>query len=437
MPAHENVQQPATRRPAIPVAVGVEAPASAASLRWLLAAPHRLFFLLGMLGLAAVSLWWLAQLSARALGAPLPLALPPSWLHGWTMANGFLPFFMFGFLFTAGPKWLHVEGPPARPLLVPALLAMAGLLLALGGAQVDASWVAAGALLMAAGWAALLLRFLLLYRASRFPDRVHARLVLVFFFIGAVAHLAFAYGVSEQSASWIHSAQMLSVWLFIAPVYVTVAHRLIPFFTASVVPLLDAWRPLWLLTAFIGVVVAHGLLPLGSVFAPGPAFGLLRLAVDVAGAALLFFVAWRWGVVQSLRNRLLAMLHLGFFWLGIALALYAWNQAALLAGVPQAGLGLAPLHALTMGFFGGVAFAMVTRVTAGHGGRNLLADDLTWWLFWTLQAAVLVRILVDAWPTQARWLTPLAVALWCLAFVPWALRNALIYLRPRADGRPG
>jgi uncharacterized protein involved in response to NO len=415
----------------------MEAPAGGASLRWLLVAPHRLFFFLGMCGLAAVSLWWLAQLSARALGAPLPLAVPPSWLHGWTMANGFLPFFMFGFLFTAGPKWLNVDGPAAKPLLLPGLLAIAGLLIALAGAQINVLLVATGALLMAAGWAALLLRFLTLYRASRMSDRVHARLVLIAFAVGDLAHLAFAYGVVDLSANWIHSAEMLSVWLFIAPVYVTVAHRLIPFFTASVLPKLDAWRPLWLLAAFIGIVVAHGLLPLGSVFAPGPAFGLLRLAVDVAGAALLFFVAWCWGVVQSLRNRLLAMLHLGFFWLGIALALYAWNQAVVLLGAPQAGLGLAPLHALTMGFFGGVAFAMVTRVTAGHGGRNLLADDLTWWLFWTLQAAVIVRILVDAWPAYGQWLTPLAIALWCAAFVPWAVRNLLIYLRPRADGRPG
>lgn len=436
-PKAEAAPRRAQEKPVIALTAQPGAPACGTSPRWLLAAPHRLFFLLGMLGLAACSLWWLAQLLARALGAPLLLALPPSWLHGWTMANGFLPFFMFGFLFTAGPKWLHVEAPPARALLAPGLLSLTGLLLALVGAQFDARAVAAGALLLAAGWTTLLLRFLRLYRASRFPDRVHARLVLIFFCLGTLAHVAFALGALALSANWIHSAEMLSVWLFIAPVYVTVAHRLIPFFTASVVPRLDAWRPLWLLAAFVGIVIAHGLLPLGSVLAPGLAFGLLRLAVDAGGAALLLFVAWRWGVVQSLRNRLLAMLHLGFFWLGIALALYAWNQAAVLIGAPQAGLGLAPLHALTMGFFGGVAFAMVTRVTAGHGGRNLLADDLTWWLFWTLQAAVLARILADAWPAQARWLTVLAIALWCVAFVPWALRNALIYLRPRADGRPG
>jgi len=420
---------PRTGRPA--------APTSSASLRTLLAAPHRLFFFLGMLGLAAASLWWLFNLWARSLGMPLSLVLPPAWVHAWLMLNGFLPFFMFGFLFTAGPKWLNVAGPAARPLVLPGALCLLGLTLALLGAHLSATLVALGALLMAGSWSALLLRFFWLERASRVDDRVHARLVLAYFAFGTLAQLAYATGAVQRSADWIHVAQMLSIWLFITPVFVTVAHRLIPFFTASTMPFLDAWRPLWLLAAFNGIVVAHGLLPLASVYAPSPASYALRLAVDLAGAALLCFVAWRWGLVQSLRNRLLAMLHLGFVWLALALALYAWNDAVALLAAPQAGLGLAPLHALTMGFFGTMMLAMVTRVTAGHSGRPLAADTLTWFLFWTLQAAVLVRILVDALPAHSAWLTALAITLWCVALVPWATRCVLVYLRPRADGRPG
>ncbi|MBS3936638.1 MAG: NnrS family protein, partial [Sulfuritalea sp.] len=157
-----------------------------ASLRWLLAAPHRLFFFCGMVGLALSSLWWLGHLAGRSFGIPLPLALPPSWLHGWMMTNGFLPFFMFGFLFTAGPKWLHVEPPAAHRLLVPALLALAGFLLALAGAQFHVIAVSAGVLLMTAGWLALLVRFVALLRGSRLPDRLHARLVLIFFAFGTL-----------------------------------------------------------------------------------------------------------------------------------------------------------------------------------------------------------------------------------------------------------
>lgn len=387
-----------------------------------------------MLGIAAVSLWWLAQIAARSAGSPFTLELPPAWMHGWLMGNGFLPFFMFGFLFTAGPKWLNVTPPAARAVLAPGILALTALALALIGAHAGLLLVAAGALLLAFAWSLLLARFARLILASRVADQVHVRLVFAAFAIGTLAHGAFAVGVLRLDQRWIHAAEMLTLWFFVAPVFVIVAHRLIPFFTANVVPFLDAWRPLWLLWTSLALVVGHGVL---SVAAPAPAIGAVRVAFDLAGAALLLFVAWRWGVVQSLRNRLLAMLHLGFLWLGIAFALYAWNDAVALLGADSAAIGLAPLHALTMGFFGTTMLAMVTRVTAGHSGRQLVADGVTWLLFWTLQAAVLARVLVDAFPAQSVWLTLVAIALWCASILPWAARCALIYLRPRPDGRPG
>jgi uncharacterized protein involved in response to NO len=273
-------------------------------------------------------------------------------------------------------------------------------------------------------------------------DQVHARLVLLFFALGTLAHGLFAVGAATLSLPWVHSAEMLTTWFFLAPIFVTVAHRLIPFFTASVIPFLDAWRPLWLLWVLLAIVLGHGALPVVAIASSAPIVHAFRWALDVGAAALLFFVAWRWGVVQSLRNRLLAMLHLGFLWLGIALALYAWNAAVVLFNAAPApfgppSLGLAPLHALTMGFFGTVMLAMVTRVSAGHSGARLVADDITWFLFWTLQSAVLARLLVEALPDYGTWLTALAIGLWCGAMLPWAARNLRTYLRPRIDGRPG
>ena len=92
------------------------------------------------------------------------------------------------------------------------------------------------------------------------------------------------------------------------------------------------------------------------------------------------------------------MLHLGFVWLGLAFALAAASHMLLLAGDGTAGLGLAPQHALTMGFFGSLLLAMATRVACGHSGRTLAADDLAWALFWLLQGAVLLRVGAALWP---------------------------------------
>ena len=53
-------------------------------------------------------------------------AIAPTLVHATAMLYTFLPMYMFGFLFTAGPAWLAVKGPDAPALLPTALLAFAG-----------------------------------------------------------------------------------------------------------------------------------------------------------------------------------------------------------------------------------------------------------------------------------------------------------------------
>jgi uncharacterized protein involved in response to NO len=141
----------------------------------------------------------------------------------------------------------------------------------------------------------------------------------------------------------------------------------------------------------------------------------------------------RWGLVQSLSNRLLAMLHLGFVWYGIGFLLAGAHSLLVLAGLP--GFPMGPLHALAIGFASSLLMAMVTRVTCGHSGRTLAAVALTWRLFQLLQACALVRVAAEVLPGRA-WLA-VAAAMWAMAFVPWCLKYAPVYWRPRADGRPG
>jgi uncharacterized protein involved in response to NO len=141
--------------------------------------------------------------------------------------------------------------------------------------------------------------------------------------------------------------------------------------------------------------------------------------------------------VQSLRIRLLAMLHGGFLWLGIALALAALSHALMALTEGEMSLGLAPLHALTMGYLGATMFAMITRVSAGHSGRPLAADDLAFGLYGVLQAAVLLRVIGAIATLAGTALLLLAAGLWALAAAGWALRYGSWFGRPRIDGRPG
>ncbi|MEW6708141.1 MAG: NnrS family protein [Pseudomonadota bacterium] len=406
---------------------------------WLLAAPHRLCFFAAALMLGASALWWAAVMAARVQGWAWPWAVAPALAHGLWMGYGFMPLFFAGFLFTAGPRWLAMATPRAAALRGPVVGLLGGWAAFAAGAHLHALLAAAGLGAAALGWSALVLRFALLLRGSPVEDKTHARIVAWACGGIALSMGAAALGLALQQALLVRAALQAGLWTCVAVVYVAVSHRMIPFFTAAALPVLDAWRPMWLLWTLVAALAFELPFRLAEpLWGPLPApLRALQAGVEAPVAALLLWLAWRWGLVQSLKVRLLAMLHLGFLWLGIAFALNALSHGLMAASAGEVSLGLAPLHALTMGFFGSTMVAMVTRVTCGHGGRALVADDFVWRLFWLLQLAVAARVLAALWPAAATALLPLAALAWCGAMVAWALRYGRWYGMQRADGRPG
>src|SRR6185295_1703518 len=132
---------------------------------------------------------------------------------------------------------------------------------------------------------------------------------------------------------------------------------------------------------------------------------------------------------------LLRVLFLGFAWLPIAFALYA-AQSAWFAATGEFALGRAPAHALFVGFFGSLLVAMVTRVTQGHSGRPLVLGKVAAFAFVVIQLVTMTRITAELVPDALGWQAAAAVS-WIVAFLPWVLRSAWIYLSPRVDGHPG
>jgi uncharacterized protein involved in response to NO len=130
------------------------------------------------------------------------------------------------------------------------------------------------------------------------------------------------------------------------------------------------------------------------------------------------------------------MLHIAFLWLGIGMTLYS-VQSLLLLATGTDFLGRAPLHALGIGFFAGMIAAMASRVTLGHSGRSLIADRLTWAVLLGINVTALVRIAAELFSAHAAVLNIAAALAWLIAFTPWVLHYAPMYLRPRVDRKPG
>ncbi|MEO7886710.1 NnrS family protein [Polaromonas sp.] len=414
--------------------------------RWrtglLLQAPHRLAFFLAMVILVTAGAWWaLVQLDRVSTALNLSYALSPSLMHSAVMTFGFLPLFFSGFLFTAGPKWLGVQAPAPRQLLIPLLLQATGWLVCLAGAHLYRPIALAGMLISAAGLTWITSIFWGLLLRSPAPDKVHARAIGVACIVGCLALTALPLSLLLGSPAVARACVLSGLWGFVVVVYVSVAHRMIPFFTSSALPFINAWRPFWVLWLMLSVAAFEVAAvwielegrPQGTV---GVAWVALHGVLELAAGGVFLWLAVVWGLMQSLKNRLLAMLHIGFLWFGLTLVLGGMAQ---LLGLVQDSpvLALGALHALTMGCLASLMLAMVTRVSCGHSGRALVADRLAWTLFLLLQAATLLRIGAAAQTAFAAWLLLAAVLLWAGVMGVWGVRLGNWYGRLRADGRPG
>jgi uncharacterized protein involved in response to NO len=410
------------------------------SLHNLLLAPHRLTFFAGTLMLVLVSLAWTWALGVPHVGLTVVTTLPPTTAHAFIFAAAYMPLFIAGFMYTAGPRWLQVPAPSAAQLRWPVRLHMTGIVLLLVGTAREPGIAAFGALLLAIAWTAIGVGFATLVRASRAADRLHARCVAAFWMVGISAALLFAAALGTHHLGAASLAAWLLLFASVVPITATVAHRVLPFFTSNAVTGGFPWRPNWVLALLLFAVAAFGTLQLGTRVG---AFGArsqawATLTLLGPGAIALGALALRWGLIQSLRSpsqRLLAMLHLAFAWLPLALVLACADAGLRLAAGEGAGLGLAPVHALTLGMLGSLLFAMATRVICGHGGIALVADKRVWRLFWLLQAAVLMRIAAPLDPGSA---LPLAAStLWTVVWIAWALRYLPVMLRLDAEKRAG
>jgi uncharacterized protein involved in response to NO len=259
----------------------------------------------------------------------------------------------------------------------------------------------------------------------------HAIVTSAAFTIGIVCTAGFGYGLWAASDFVLHFAVRAALWGFLLPVFFAVCHRMVPFFSQGVVMGYVPWRPTWILAAVVGLAWLRLLLGTAGVLNA-------LVVVDVALFVLTAWCAVRWTSFRAGGNPLLWTLYAGYAWLPMAMLLQTLRDGAFVAGGEWA-LGRAPIHALGMGFFGGLLIAMVTRVTMGHSGRRLAMDRVAFACFLAVQAAAVARVLseVTAAPLAIQWLLLGSIALWLAAFAVWGMRHAVIYLTPRIDGRPG
>jgi len=398
-------------------------------------APHRVMFFSGAVQGLLTVLFCAVDLGARyaSLYSEMSWPVPASWLHAVLMIYGFFSFYFFGFLMTALPKWVSAKEVPRRLYLTAFLLLAGGWFLFYAGLfmPLGIPFPSIALLLVAAGWLVVTYALFLAIRGGDNPDKRHAKAVIVVLLLGWVGVLSFVcvFAAPVFAGTVARLGIEIGIWGFLLPVFNTVTHRVLPFFTGNVLSPYTVYRPMGLLWILFACLFAHGAGEVGGMQS------WLWLPDSIA-AAVCFWFSWKWQLRRSFVSHLLAMHHVAHLWQGIALSLYAARSVAHSLGVDMG--GLAPLHVLTLGYFTSLLIGMATRVSLGHSGRPINSDVWGWRLFWCFQGIVLLRFVgeflnLPGFMNLFWW----SAVLWVVIFALWGCVYVPMYLAPRPDGRSG
>jgi uncharacterized protein involved in response to NO len=382
----------------------------------LLADGFRPFFLLAAIEAALALVLWVADFTGLA-------ALPGSWpgvlWHGHEMLWGFAAAGLAGFMLTAVPSWTGTAPLRGVRLLLLVLVWLAGRISMCGATALPAPLVAL-----------VDLAFLPLLAAAVAPKLIAGGArnlvllaILALFWTGDIlTHL----GAAGRLADGGMAGLRLGIDTLLIAITL-IGGRIIPAFTTNSLrrrgagglphslPALDGAAVLLM----AGLAAGHWLLP------ASPGLGVLALAAAAAQGLRLA----RWRPWTARGEPLLAVLHLGYGWLVLGLAL---EGAALLsqgAWLPAS----SALHAETAGAIGTMLMAVMSRAGLGHTGRALRAPPAVIAAYALLSAGALLRVAGPLAGQATLALLALSGLAWALAWAIFAAVYAPILTRPRID----
>mgnify|MGYP003664684005 CR=1 FL=1 len=365
----------------------------------------RPFFLLGSLYSGLSILLWLPQFYGEL--SLSTLFAPTDW-HVHELYFGFLPAIATGFLFTAIPNWTGRMPLQGNGLLALVLLWIAGRLAVTYSSHIG--WQAA--LIIDAGF--LIAVAMVIAREIIAGANWRNLKVLLPLTILTAANIAFHLeahfiGVSDISRRLAALAAVTLIML--------IGGRVIPSFTRNWLVRQNPGRLPAPFSGFDSVSIAVAVIAL--VLWTARPDSLVTATVMVIAALFQFIRLARWAGLRTLRDPLVWILHAGYLFVPIGLALIA--TAIIL---PELVSPLAGIHALGVGAVGGMTLAMMVRASLGHTGQELHARPAI---------TLLTRILAAMTGSHTGIMLHVAAFAWMAAFCGFAVVFAPALSRRRKN----
>jgi len=338
---------------------------------------------------------------------------PAAW-HSHEMIFGFTLALICGFLLTASANWTGKKPIKGIPLIV-----------------LSTFWILERVLLLLPTKSWLVVPFSQLFliyfiylifqmlKDNKKNLKVFLPILLTFLFAKTLMLLAPVVG-KHQFLVWSREIGLGLIQLII----LVVAGRILPFFTTSKHPELKISKN--------KIIEVLAIAPCIFLIIPREFFNeYLFFALYIVAAVFNTCRLLQYKPFHTIKNQMLFILNTGYLWIIFSLILHA-----LTVFYPSINFSLTPLHAFAMGGLGCFAIGMLTRVSLGHTGRQLVTSRLTLLAFYSVHIGTLIRVIFPLFLPKY-YLTSLhhASGWWTLAFCFYVFEFTKILWTKRPDGK--
>ena len=373
--------------------------------------PHQPFFILAFVN--AIVTMLIFMLTYKGV---MNLGITPSTFHAYGLIYlMFTPAFL-AFLFTTFPRFASVPVIEKNLYMrIFGLFYLGSVLFVLG--SIVSPFLSSIAMIML--FTAHLMAFLILkniYLTSTMEDRHDIFWILIAMGLGLLSHLIFI--VSELFSLPVRALSIqIAVYLYLFLVTFSVAQRMVPFFSHSLVD-----KNMHLLKVIAVLLAAHVILE--------TIYPHLSFIADFTLAYVVGKELFRWSLPFPNPNPLLWILHLALYWIPVAFLFGAMsNLTSLINGTNFLFLDV---HILMLGFVFTILIGFGTRVTIGHSGNIMQATIWEKVLFNWTQVVVVIRMITSmaaAWGWNFMVLFDISVTVWLIMFILWAIRFFAVLIK--------
>lgn len=375
----------------------------------------RPFFLLGSVFSIISIVLWAMTLNGHIEMAPYGGSY---WWHTHEMLFGFVACIMCGFLLTAVQNWTKVPSIKGATLIGLVLLWLAARVLLLFPqlapnlviAIIDSLFLPLSALFLA----------LPIIKVKLWRNLIFIPILLIMSMVNIDMHYQVYAAGDFQTASYV-------MVMLITLVMCIMGGRVFPMFTANgtqtervnPIPILEKAS---ILSVVLALIISLNMLSLPSE---------VKAGIYIFAGVVNFIRALRWRIWVTLKTPLVWSLHLSYW--ALAVGLIMLGLAEMTGWITQS----QAIHSLTVGAMGLMILAMISRVSLGHTGRQIVVGAVMSLAFAIMFLTFVVRVFAPMMFNNYMGIIMVAAIGWGLSYSLFVLLYTPILTTPRVDGGSG